>query len=76
MKLNFVFRWDGVSIYRLLRVMGIRGTLGDAGGYSWKLSLALTTRPSFKVIRSYCAAVIYIGFLRIGYQRSYGGIHA
>lgn len=76
MKFKPVFRWNGISIYRLFRIIGIRGSVGDgSGGYSWKLSFALSTRPRICVMRSYCAWVIYIIFIRIGFQKSYGGIH-
>lgn len=75
MKFKAVLTWDEVSIYRLFRIMGTRGIVGDGTGYSWKLAFAITTRPKVCIIRSYHAWVVYFIFLRISYHRSYGGMY-
>ena len=73
MKIKLVMRWDEVSIYRLFRLMGNNGVVGN--GYSWKLGFALTTRPSFRFIQSpKFSWVIYFLIFRISYHRAYGGI--
>lgn len=75
MKLKLVMRWDEVSIYRLFRIMGTRGSVGDGNGYSWKLGVALITTPSFQLIRSPKSSwVWHFAFFRISYHRAYGGI--
>jgi hypothetical protein len=48
------------KLYRLGRVMGSVGNVGDGKGYSWKCSLAIGWR---------------FPFLRLKYQRAYGGIY-
>lgn len=75
MKIKPVFRWDEVSLYRLFRLMWTRGKVGDGRGYSCKLSFALSTRPSVQLIRAPRRWVLYLIFLRIAFQRDFGGIH-
>lgn len=73
MRLKTVFRRDG-SLFRLLRVTWVRGTVGDGQGYSAKLSFGL--RPVlFRWRRELFGWIVIICGLRIHYDRSYGGIH-
>lgn len=76
MQIKFVNRYSPTErIYRLFRIMWVRGTVGDGRGYSAKLTFAIT--PDLFRFR-FLGADLYLVFLfvRIHYERSYGGTHA
>lgn len=73
MKLKRVFRRDGALI-RLFRLMWTKGRVGDGNGYSCKLTLGLYPCP-FSWRSSGDEWFLYLGGLRIHFQRSWGGIH-
>lgn len=73
MKLKLVFRRDRWLI-RIVRVMWIRGTVGDGLGYSAKLSLGLYPRW-FAFVRGSNEWRLYLLGLRLHFERAYGGIH-
>lgn len=76
LRLKTVFRRDEIQChFRLFRVLWERGEVGFGnGGYSAKLSVALTPRLwRFSRNESHDLLITILG-LRIGYTRSYGGI--
>jgi hypothetical protein len=78
MKFKLVMRLDRRNrIYRLFRVMWIRGRVGDGKGYSVKFSVAL--EPRIVSVRRNAIhwpdVIVTILGVRIHYQRSYGGLH-
>lgn len=78
LRLKTVFRRDEIQRhFRLFRVLWERGEVGFGnGGYSAKLSVALTPRLwGFSRNESHDLLITVLG-LRVGYTRSYGGIFA
>lgn len=73
MRMKLVCTRDG-RLIRLVRVMWIRGIVGDGVGYSAKLSLGLYPRW-FTFVRGSNEWRLYLLGLRLHFERAYGGIH-
>ena len=79
MRCKWIFRRD-CRLVRICRIMWDRGTVGDGKGYSAKLTLGLYPRLwGWRHGRPYACPgsewMLYFLFLRIHYQRAYGGIY-
>lgn len=74
--MRYIGRWDSTQkLFRLARFVWQRGTVGDgSGGYSAKFTVGLTPRL-FCFGREYAGWRLALCGLRLGYQRSYGGIY-
>lgn len=73
MKLKGVFKRDR-QLFRLFRLLWVRGQVGDGKGYSKALSFALCPKL-FTWKRGENSWILYIFGVRIHSQKSKGGIH-